>query len=369
MTWCNPAPITYGAALISNQFNAAANVPGSFAYDPTNGSVLSAGTNTLSAIFTPTDAVDYSNVTNTVNLVVAPASLLVTASDAVCLYGAADPVFLGTIIGLTNGDNISAAYSCNATNGSPPGMYSIVPNLVDPNNRQTNYTVTFVTATLTVGQVMSILTWTNPSPITYGGVLTSNQLNAAANVPGTFAYDPTNGSVLNAGTNTLSAIFTPTDAVDYSNVTYTLNLVITPASLFVAASNASRLCGAANPEFRGTITGLTNGDNITAAYSCDATNDSPPGTYSIVPSLVDPNGRNSNYTVSLVSGKLTVGQAAPIIIWTNRSPITYGSALNSNQLNATANVAGGFAYIPTNGSILNAGTNTLLSVFTPTDAV
>jgi hypothetical protein len=367
--WTNLSPITYGDALSSNQLNATANVPGGFAYIPTNGIVLNAGTSTLSAIFTPTDPVDYRNVTNTVNLVILQAPLLVTASNATCPYGAAVPEFSGTITGLTNNDNITAAYSCNATNGSPPGIYSIVPSLVGSDARQSNYTVSLVSGTLTVGQGIPIMTWINPSPITYGSALTSNQLNAAANIPGSFAYIPTNGSVLNACTNMLLSVFTPTDGVDYSNVTNTVNLVVSPIPLLVTASNAISSYGAADPEFWGTITGLTNGDNITAVYSCNATIGSPPGTYSIVPSLVDPNNRQTNYTVSFFMGTLTVDQRTPIITWANPSPITYGTDLTSNQLNAKASVAGSFAYIPTNGSVLNAGTNTLLAVFTPTDAV
>ena len=79
VTWANPAPIIYGASLTTNQLDATANVSGSFAYTPTNGSVLDAGTNTLSVIFTPTDNVNYVKVTNTVNLVVSPAPLSITS--------------------------------------------------------------------------------------------------------------------------------------------------------------------------------------------------------------------------------------------------------------------------------------------------
>ena len=45
----------------------------------------------------------------------------------------------------------------------------------------------------------------------------------------------------------------------------------------------------------GKITGLLNNDNITANYSCGATVVSPAGQYTITPSVVDPNGRLSNY--------------------------------------------------------------------------
>jgi len=369
VTWPAPSAITYGAALAASQLDATANVPGRFAYTPPAGAVPTAGTNTLSVIFTPTDTVDYSSATDTVSLVVSPASLTVTPSNASRAYGQTNPVFTGAIMGVTNGDNLTAAYSCSATTNSPVGTYPIVPALVDPNHRQANYTVSLTNGTLTVGQAAPIMTWTNPAPITYGASLTSNQLNSTASVPGSFAYNPTNGTVPTVGTNALSVIFTPTDTVDYSSASDTVSLVVSPASLTVTASNASRAYGQTNPVFTGLITGVINGDNLTATYSCAATSTSPPGSYPIVPALVDPNDRQTNYTVSLTNGTLTVGQAAPIMTWTNPAPITYGASLTSNQLNSTASVPGSFAYNPTNGTVLNVGANTLSVIFTPTDRV
>jgi hypothetical protein len=175
---------------------------------------------------------------------------------------------------------------------------------MDPDNRQTNYTVTLVNGTLTITGD-PILTWT-PIPVTYGAVLGSNQLNATTSVPGAFDYNPTNGTVLDAGTNTLSVIFTPVDTVDFSGAADSVTLVVSPAPLTVTASNVTELFGQILPVFTGAITGVTNGDNITAVYSCSATTNSPVGTYSIVPALVDPDDRQTNYTVTLINGALTV---------------------------------------------------------------
>ncbi len=369
ISWTNPAAITYGATLSSNQLNATANVPGNFVYTPTNGSVLNTGTNLLVVQFAPTDTIDYSNANASVNLVVSLAALTVTASNASRPYGQTNPVFGGTIAGLANQDNITAAYVSSATSNSVVGAYGIVPELVDPGDRQTNYTVNLVNGTLTVSQAGPQISWTNPVAISYGTTLGSNQLNAAANTPGSFVYNPTNGAVLNTGTNLLSVQFTPTDTVDYSSASANVSLVVSPAVLTVTASNASRSYGQTNPVFGGTIVGLENQDNITATYTSTATSNSAVGPYAIVPTLVDPGDRQTNYTVSLVNGTLTVAQAAPQISWINPAAITYGAALSSNQLNATANVPGNFVYIPTNGSVLNTGTNLLLVQFTPTDTV
>src|SRR5256885_6399159 len=52
-------------------------------------------------------------------------------------------------------------------------------------------------------------------------------------------------------------------------------------------STASRIYGATNPIFGGTIPGLLNGDTIPANYSTTATTNSAPGNYSIAPTLND----------------------------------------------------------------------------------
>ena len=48
------------------------------------------------------------------------------------------------------------------------------------------------------------ITWNTPAAITYGTALSSTQLSATANVPGTFVYTPAAGTVLKAGKQTLS---------------------------------------------------------------------------------------------------------------------------------------------------------------------
>ena len=64
ITWADPAAITYGTPLGATQLDATASVPGTFAYTPAAGTVLSAGHGqALSVTFTPTDSIDYPTVT------------------------------------------------------------------------------------------------------------------------------------------------------------------------------------------------------------------------------------------------------------------------------------------------------------------
>jgi YVTN family beta-propeller protein len=61
LTWHRPGDIDYPAALSGAQLDATASVPGTFAYSPAAGTVLTIGTHTLTGTFTPTDSTDYTS--------------------------------------------------------------------------------------------------------------------------------------------------------------------------------------------------------------------------------------------------------------------------------------------------------------------
>jgi hypothetical protein len=77
-------------------------------------------------------------------------------------------------------------------------------------------------------KVASVVTWSNPAPITYGTPLSSTQLNATANTNGTFVYTPALGRILAAGLQSLSVRFTPSSISDYTTVTYDVELTVNP---------------------------------------------------------------------------------------------------------------------------------------------
>jgi uncharacterized protein DUF4082/Big-like domain-containing protein/G8 domain-containing protein len=79
ITWSNPASIIYGTALSGTQLNATTTVPGSFAYSPPAGTVLSAGAGQpLSVTFTPTDTATYNSASATVAITVLKATPVIT---------------------------------------------------------------------------------------------------------------------------------------------------------------------------------------------------------------------------------------------------------------------------------------------------
>ncbi len=138
-------------------------------------------------------------------------------------------------------------------------------------------------------------------------------------------------------------------------------LAITPAALTLTASNATQVYGAVQPTFTGSVSGLVNGDSITASYSTTATPASPVGSYAIVPSPVDPNNALGNYTVTPVNGTLSITPAPSSITWTNPADITYGQALGDAQLDAVSSVPGVLAYNPAAGIVLSVSNAQVLT--------
>ncbi len=64
----------------------------------------------------------------------------------------------------------------------------------------------------------TVITWDTPADIRYGTLLTATQLNATANIPGTFVYTPDLYTKLDVGPNQdLRVDFKPTDSLTYSS--------------------------------------------------------------------------------------------------------------------------------------------------------
>ncbi len=292
ITWSTPAAIAFGTALSSVQLNAQASVQGTFAYSPAAGTVLQPGTQTLTAVFTPSDTQHNSAVTASVQINVLP-----------------------------------------ATPATP---------------------------------VAPTVTWSAPAAITSGTALSSVQLNATANVSGTFVYTPAAGTVLPVGTQTLTATFTPSDTADYSTAKATTQITVkansvaptitwhTPAAIaYGTALSSAQLDAVAS------VPG-------TLAYTPASGTVLQAGTHTLSVSFTPAN--TTSYTAASASVKITVAQATPVITWPAPAAIQQGTALSAAQLDATANVPGTFTYLPSAGTVPQAGTLQLSATFSPKDA-
>ncbi len=133
--------------------------------------------------------------------------------------------------------------------------------------------------TQTVNQATPAITWKTPAAITYGTALSATQLDATANTAGAFVYSPLSGTVLTAGSKTLSVTFTPTDTTDYTTATTTVTQSVSKAPLTVVVNSATGTYGSALPAFTGSVSGLVNGDTnpgtVTLSLSTTASSSSP----------------------------------------------------------------------------------------------
>lgn len=92
------------------------------------------------------------------------------------------------------------------------------------------------------------------------------------------------------------------------------------------------------------------------------------GTHTLTASFIPSD--SSKVATASANNSITVNKATPTLNWATPAPISVGTALGSTQLDATASVAGTFAYSPGAGTVINtAGTTTLSVTFTPNDAV
>jgi RHS repeat-associated protein len=85
-------------------------------------------------------------------------------------------------------------------------------------------------------------------------------------------------------------------------------------------------------------------------------------------------GATVTATVSLIVNSDQSGQNTPVISWPTPAAISYGTALSTTQLNASASyngtsVPGTFEYTPSAGEVLDPGSQTLLVNFFPADSV
>ena len=102
-----------------------------------------------------------------------------------------------------------------------------------------NYNPASLTQNTTAEKATPVITWATPAPINYGTPLSATQLDATANVSGTFTYTPAAGKIENAGNNTLSATFKPTSA-NYTTATASVTLQVLPATTETTITSASQ---------------------------------------------------------------------------------------------------------------------------------
>jgi len=296
-------------------------------------------------------ALSFSNGT----LTVTQAPLTLTANNTNRIYGHANPRLTGTRSGILYDDKLELSFGTTATASSPAGQYPIFPIIADREDRLGDYLVTTNLATLTVSPALLTVTaddqtraYGQPDPsltVHYSGFANGDgPTNLNAQPTASTQADPTYfiGQYPIAVGGGASPNYT------FSYVAGTLT--VEQANLTIIGQDATRAYGQANPNFTSTITGLANGDNITVSYETLATPASLPGGYDIVLNINDPDGMLGEYNLTLISGTLTISNAALTV-----------TVNNQNRLYGQANPVFTVSY---NGFVNGQGTNILTGALT-----
>ena len=205
-----------------------------------------------------------------------------------------------------------------------------------------------------------------------GGVATFDLSAAVLKAPGSYTYKATlnsNTAINVSATETLTAgaAASVTAAAGISQSTVINTAFAAALQVLVVDVNGYPVKGA-------TVTFTAPASGPGAGLSSTSVQTDVNGTASVIATA---NGFAGGYAITAaVSGvstsasfSLTNNKGTPTLTWATPADITYGTALGTSQLNASAGgMAGSFVYSPIAGTVLLAGSQQLLSVlFTPTD--
>jgi Flp pilus assembly CpaE family ATPase len=359
VTWPEQVSMTYGTAWSEEQLKATASIPGTFQFNPAAGEILPVGRHTIAAVFMPYDNANYLPAQATVAVSVERATPTVT-------WPAPEAIVYGSALGaeqLNASSTVAGSFVYKPAAGTILGAGQQSIKAIFTPEDGTNYLAAQVSVALTVAKATPSLSWTGPEPITFGEKLGKEQLNAVASVPGRFVYSPAAGEVLDAGSHTLRADFTPSDSANYCTAQTSVSITVNKAVPSISWLNPTSIVhGTALSKDQLNAQAEVSGSFV---YSPAAGELLATDTHTLSVTFLPQDAANyfsANATVSL-----TVRKASPAIVWLNPAPITYGTALDAAQLNAKTTISGNFVYVPAAGEVLGAGTHTLEAIFAPED--
>lgn len=399
ISWTPTTPITYGTLLGAAQLNAVAMdgvtvVAGTHAYSIPSGTLLNAGTYTITDVFTPSNQSLYSVVSATTTIVVNKAVATMSYSNLTLPYNGlpqgpsitTNPVglsgvsttFNGTgslptaanpytvVSGLNNqnytANNITATFTITkapatiSVTNTVQQYDSTLKNVTVTTNRsglattitgapqrykgtyavhialnEANYTATAIDTTLTITPGQTTVSWT-PANLTYPTPTGAGQTNATSPKPAVFVYTPPSGTVLNSGPQSLRVDVTPSDTniAPILGVIRTIN--VSQGTTTITVSNTTQF-------FDGTPKPITTsaGQSGTLIITYDGSTTTPPSSLGDHPFTVT--FSSANYTAAPVSGTLHIISNGATIFITNFSNLVYtGSDILPTVTTSPANL-------------------------------
>lgn len=316
----------------------------------------------------------------------------ITANDHTKVFGDKDPVFDAKTDGVVPNETIK--YSVDRAKGEDVGPYTITPTSVETDNP--NYNVTLVNGTFTITPKPLVPatpnTPDNPvkpdNPSNNDPLSTSIVIKGATKVyDGDVTTDPSTYTVVgptsykdfvvpaltaddfdlsginsqNVGSYVVKLSAAGIEKIQKANKNYSFNakdiqnglFVITPAPITITAPTVSKTYdGKPYGAIVGTVTGQpAKGVNLNYSLT-NLDNDVNVGSYAI--SVIPATDGNNNYSITTVTGKLTITPAEANFKLVGNDSKTYdGQSVNINNVkNAyTVNLSNGNKYVVKDGDV------------------
>ena len=320
---------------------------------------------TETSVFSATDASDGTALSATATVIFAPNVAAVVFSNLSYVYdGTAKSATVAT---QPAGLSVTVTYNGGPVLPTNAGAYAVAATVTDP-----NFTGSAST-TLNIVKAVPSVTWPKPAAIIAGTALDSTQLNAIANVPGTFSYTPVNGTVLGVGSSqTLSASFTPTDSVNFStlSVSNTIDVInfgpalVSPATALPATVKQNQITalsvGAMSIANSPLSYAWDFGDGTSAAGSVTQHAYSAKGTFVATVTITDGFGASiaSSVSVTVVEAPTTPPAGGVEVPF----PVTNANGIPDEMVPEAT--AAGLYYTPSVVSLPNANLRVRLSFVT-----
>jgi len=209
----------------------------------------------------------------------------------------------------------------------PVGMHTLTASFLSDANFNASTSPGVI---VTVTQTVPTITWPPPATMQYGTPLGAAQLNATANIPGSFTYSQPAGTVLPPGTTRVTATFAPTDSFDYSGAQATQSITVVVGQATASASVPATVSAGQDSSI--TLTVSPYPAAITATLTLSFTPD-PPNTVGD-PAVLFPD----NTTTDVIQIPANSSAAIPAIDFSPGSTagtITLTVKLNANGVDVT----------------------------------
>jgi ELWxxDGT repeat protein len=346
-------------------------------YSRAAGETVLGGPYTISATLSPSDVLANYDITyNTASFAITTKSASVTpASGQTKVYGAADPILVGSLSGFLNDDGVTATYNRAAGETVLGGPYTISATL-SPSDVLSNYDITYNTASFVIFAKSASVTPASGQTKVYGSVdpILVGTLGGFLNADGvTATYSRAAGETVLGGPYDISATLSPSDVLSNYDVTYnTASFAITTKSASVTpASGQTKVYGSADPVLLGTLSGFLNADGVTATYSRAAGETVLGGPY-VISATLSPSDVLSNYDVTYNTASFAITTKSASVTPASGQTKVYGSAdpILVGTLSGFLNVDGVTAtYSRAAGETVLGGPYSISATLSPSDVL